>query len=152
MIRDMTPASSNEFDRFLEAQSRVYDQVVEELTSGRKSSHWMWFIFPQVRGLGHSAMAQRFAIASLDQARRFANHFVLGQRLRQCTRLVLHFQGREISDIFRFPDDLKFRSSMTLFAITAPEEPLFNSALKKYFDGQRDLRTLGILGLNDGEN
>lgn len=148
----MTSASSIEFGHFLEAQSRVYDRVVEELTSGHKSSHWMWFIFPQVGGLGHSAMAQRFAIASLDQARRYAHHFLLGRRLRQCTRLVLDVQGRNISDIFGFPDDLKFRSSMTLFATTAPEEPLFNSALKKYFAGQRDLRTLEILGLNDGQN
>jgi uncharacterized protein (DUF1810 family) len=150
MITGMTPDSSNEFDHFLEAQSRVYDQVVEELTRGQKRSHWMWFIFPQVRGLGHSAMAQRFAIDCLDQARRYALHILLGQRLRQCTRLVLDVQGRGISDILGFPDDLKFRSSMTLFEIAAPEEPLFNSALKKYFAGQRDLRTLEILGLNDG--
>src|SRR5271167_1468847 len=133
----MTPASSSEFDHFLEAQSGIYDQVVEELTRGQKSSHWMWFIFPQVSGLGRSAMAQRFAIASLDQAKRYAHHVLLGQRLRQCTRLVLDVEDREISDIFGFPDDLKFCSSMTLFAITAPEEPLFNIALKKYFAGQR---------------
>jgi uncharacterized protein (DUF1810 family) len=95
-------------------------------------------------------MAQRFAIGCLDQARGYADQILLGQRLRQCTRLVLDVPGREISDIMGFPDDLKFRSSMTLFEIAAPEEPLFSSALKKYFAGQRDLRTLEILGFNDG--
>jgi uncharacterized protein (DUF1810 family) len=110
----------------------------------------MWFVFPQVRGLGHSAMAQRFAIDNLGQARRYARLILLGQRLRQCTRLVLEVRGREISDILGYPDDLKFRSSMTLFEIAASEEPLFNAALKKYFAGQRDLRTLEFLGLSDG--
>jgi uncharacterized protein (DUF1810 family) len=146
----MTPDSSSEFDHFLQAQNPVYDQVVEELTRGQKRSHWMWFVFPQVRGLGHSAMAQRFAIDNLGQARRYARHILLGQRLRQCTRLVLEVRGREISDILGYPDDLKFRSSMTLFEIAASEEPLFNAALKKYFAGQRDLRTLEFLGLSDG--
>lgn len=150
MFACMTPGTSSEFEHFLEAQNGVYDQVVEELTRGQKRSHWMWFIFPQVRGLGRSAMAQRFAIHCLDQARRYAHHILLGQRLRQCTRLVLDVQGREISDILGCPDDLKFRSSITLFEIAAPEEPLFHSALKKYFAGQRDLRTLETLGLNDG--
>ena len=119
MFACMTPGTSSEFEHFLEAQNGVYDQVVEELTRGQKRSHWMWFIFPQVRGLGRSAMARRFAIHCLDQARRYAHHILLGQRLRQCTRLVLDVQGREISDILGCPDDLKFRSSMTLFEIAA---------------------------------
>ena len=144
----MTTDSSNEFDHFLDAQSRVYDQVVEELTCGQKRSHWMWFIFPQIQGLGHSTMAHRFAIDSLDQARRYAHHPLLGQRLRQCTRLVLEVQERKISDILGYPDDLKFHSSLTLFAIAAPEEPVFDAALAKYFAAQRDSRTLEVLALN----
>jgi uncharacterized protein (DUF1810 family) len=134
-----------EFAHFLEAQAPVYDQVMAELSRGEKRSHWMWFIFPQVRGLGRSFMAQRFALQSLDQARRYASHPVLGRRLRECTRLVLAVQDRCVSDIFGYPDDLKFHSSMTLFALAAPEEPLFHSALAKFFKGLQDLKTVEIL-------
>jgi uncharacterized protein (DUF1810 family) len=138
--------ADDEFEHFLAAQNPVHDQVRAELSEGEKRSHWMWFVFPQIAGLGHSPMARRFALHSLPQARRFAAHPVLGRRLRDCTRLVLQVQGRQISDIFGFPDDLKFHSSMTLFALAVPEEPLFESALAKYFGGRRDAGTLGILG------
>jgi uncharacterized protein (DUF1810 family) len=130
-----------EFEHFVKAQDPVYQQVVEELTHGQKRSHWMWFIFPQIKGLGRSAISERFAIQSLEQARRYANHEVLGYRLRECTRLVLGVENRTISDIFGYPDDLKFYSSMTLFAMAAPEEPLFSAALDKYFSGKGDMKT-----------
>ncbi len=141
--------ADDEFEHFLTAQNPVHDQVVAELSEGEKRSHWMWFVFPQLTGLGHSPMARRFALHSLPQARRYAAHPVLGRRLRDCTRLVLQLHGRQISDIFGFPDDLKFHSSMTLFALAAPEEPLFDSALAKYFNGRRDAGTLRILEMND---
>jgi uncharacterized protein (DUF1810 family) len=138
--------SPAEFDHFLEAQRPVYDQVVEELAHGQKRSHWMWFIFPQIKGLGRSATSERFAIQSLEQARRYASHVPLGQRLRECTRLVLGVRNRTVSEIFGYPDDLKFHSSMTLFAMAAPDEPLFHIALEKYFAGEWDAKTLEILG------
>jgi uncharacterized protein (DUF1810 family) len=139
--------SDNEFARFLDAQQPVIGQVIQELTAGEKRSHWMWFIFPQVIGLGQSHMARRFAIPSVEAARRYAGHLILGERLRQCARLVYEVQNREISDIFGCPDDLKFHSSMTLFALAVPEETIFASALEKYFAGQKDANTIKILGL-----
>jgi uncharacterized protein (DUF1810 family) len=140
--------SAEEFDHFVEAQRPVYDQVVEELTKGQKRSHWMWFIFPQIKGLGRSAMSERFALQSLEQARRYAAHLLLGQRLRECTRLVLEVPNRSVSEIFGYPDDLKFHSSMTLFAIANPEEPFFKSTLEKCFARKRDAKTLEILDLD----
>jgi uncharacterized protein (DUF1810 family) len=106
----------------------------------------MWFVFPQLAGLGSSGMAQKFAIHSLDEARRYLAHPVLGQRLRECTRLVLAVPDRTVDQIFGYPDNLKFRSSMTLFSVAAPEEPLFAAALAKYFGGQPDDQTLQLLG------
>lgn len=138
---------SDEFDHFLEAQQPVIDQVMRELAAGEKRSHWMWYIFPQVIGLGQSYLAQRYAIHSLEQARRYAAHPILNERLRQCTRLVWEVQNRNISDIFGYPDDLKFHSSMTLFASAVPDDPLFAFALDKYFAGRKDAKTLEILGL-----
>lgn len=140
-------ASSTEFDHFVEAQKPVYDRVVAELRHGEKRSHWMWFIFPQIKGLGFSATSQRFAIQSPEQAGRYVDHPLLGQRLRKCTQLVLKAEGRTASDIFGHPDDLKFHSSMTLFALAASEEPLFKAALEKYFAKGQDLKTLQILGV-----
>lgn len=131
--------------RFLEAQAPLYDQVLAELRDGRKRSHWIWFIFPQLAGLGHSAMAHRFAIASLDEARAYLAHPVLGARLRECSRLVLAVQERSIHDIFGSPDDLKFRSSMTLFSRADLAEPVFQQCLLKYFAGQGDPQTLALL-------
>ena len=131
--------------RFLTAQEGVYDTVLAELRAGRKSSHWIWFIFPQIAGLGHSAMAQQFAITSLDEAKAYLQHPILGQRLRACTQLVLDVNGRSAEEIFPYPDHLKFRSCMTLFLTAAPDNALFKDALLKYFDGKPDQSTLDIL-------
>ena len=131
--------------RFLDAQERVYDTVLAELRAGRKSSHWIWFIFPQITGLGHSAMAQQLAIASLDEANAYLEHPVLGQRLRECTQLVLDVNGRSAEEIFGYPDHLKFRSCMTLFLTAATDDTIFNNALLKYFDGKPDQKTFDIL-------
>lgn len=135
--------------RFLDAQGVVYDDVVYELSAGRKTSHWMWFIFPQIRGLGHSSTAQHFAISSLDEARAYLAHPVLGARLRECTHVVLQIQNRSVEQIFGSPDNLKFRSSMTLFlqasAPSSADHQLFSSALEKFFDGEPDSLTLSLL-------
>lgn len=128
--------------RFLEAQAGVYEQVLGELRAGRKRSHWIWFIFPQIAGLGHSPTAQRYAIRSLSEAEAYMQHPVLGARLRECTAVVNHTEGSSIHQIFGSPDDLKFRSSMTLFAQAANDNELFLAALKKYFSGEPDALTL----------
>jgi uncharacterized protein (DUF1810 family) len=128
--------------RFIDAQERVIEDVLDELRAGRKTSHWMWFVFPQIKGLGSSSMAQRYALASRDEALAYHEHPVLGARLRQCTRLVLEVEGRPVEQIFGYPDDLKFRSCMTLFAQAAPQQPLYRAALEKYFAGEPDRRTL----------
>jgi uncharacterized protein (DUF1810 family) len=135
-----------DLQRFVDAQDRVYARVVSELRAGRKTSHWMWFVFPQVAGLGSSPMAQRYAITSLDEARAYLAHPVLGTRLVECAQLVLDVRGRDISDILGYPDDLKFCSSMTLFAALEESPSIFDAALKQYFGGQPDARTLEILG------
>lgn len=124
--------------RFVDAQDHVFDAVVAELRQGRKKGHWIWFVFPQIAGLGSSPMAQRYAIASLPEASAYLAHPVLGPRLRECTRLVNLVEGRTIGEIFPFPDDLKFRSSMTLFAHATAGNELFLHALEKYFAGQFD--------------
>ncbi len=131
--------------RFLDAQGRVYDTVLAELRAGRKSSHWIWFIFPQITGLGHSSMAQEFAITSLDEAKAYLQHPVLGPRLRACTQLVLDVNGRSAEEIFGHPNYLKFRSCMTLFLTAAPDNTLFSEALLTYFDGKPDQKTFDIL-------
>jgi uncharacterized protein (DUF1810 family) len=131
--------------RFVGAQSRCYERVCDELREGQKQSHWMWFIFPQLKGLGHSTMANLFAISSISEAEAYLQHPILGSRLRQCTDLVLQVEGRSIEQIFDGPDDLKFRSSMTLFASTSLETKIFRDALQKYFAGRRDPLTLGLL-------
>ena len=131
--------------RFLDAQDRVYDAVLEELRAGRKSSHWIWFVFPQFAGLGHSGMAQKFAITSLDEAKAYLQHPVLGPRLRACTQLVLDVEERGAEEIFGYPDYLKFRSCMTLFLTAATDNTIFKDALLKYFDGKPDQLTLDIL-------
>lgn len=128
--------------RFLDAQDAVYAQVCEELRQGRKTSHWMWFIFPQIRGLGSSETAQYFAIGSSQQAIAYAAHPVLGSRLQECTRLVLRTENKSVERIFGYPDNLKFHSSMTLFARTAEENQVFLEALKRYFQGKLDTQTL----------
>jgi uncharacterized protein (DUF1810 family) len=131
--------------RFLDAQSHVYNRVLAELRSGEKQSHWMWFIFPQIKGLGRSPTAQTFAISSRQEADAYAQHAVLGARLRECTQLVNAVENRTASQIFGFPDDLKFHSSMTLFASTATDNHLYLEALKKFFAGKLDPQTLARL-------
>ena len=128
--------------RFLDAQTPVIEQVRAELRAGCKRGHWMWFVFPQIAGLGHSDMARKFAIASLDEARAYAAHEILGPRLRECAALVVAVEGRSIEEIFGAPDDLKFHSSMTLFSRAAPQEPVFKDALQKYFGGEEDRATV----------
>jgi len=136
-------------ERFMSAQAAVFPRVVEELHAGEKRSHWIWFIFPQIKGLGHSSQAEYYGIGSLQEAADYLRHPVLGERLRQCTRLVTQVEGRDLSRILGSPDDLKFRSSMTLFARAAEEAGLdaadFNDALKKYFNGEGDPLTLAML-------
>ena len=122
--------------RFVEAQNPVFEQACEELRDGEKRSHWMWFIFPQIQGLGHSPMAERFAISSRGEGAAYSEHPILGPRLWECTRLVNLVEGRTVSEIFGFPDDLKFHSSMTLFAAVRGENGVFLEALRKYFGGK----------------
>lgn len=131
-----------DLQRFIDAQDPVFEQVCSELRIGQKRGHWMWFIFPQLRGLGNSQMATRFAISSRNEAEAYLNHSVLGPRLRECTRLVLLVEGRSIEQIFGYPDDLKFRSSMTLFASTTSENQIFKDAIQKGFAGELDRLTI----------
>jgi len=134
-----------DLQRFVDAQSHCFTQVCRELSEGHKQSHWMWFIFPQLRGLGHSAMANRYAISSRHEAEAYLKNPILGSRLRYCTQLVMLVEGRSIDQIFEDPDHLKFRSSMTLFASTAIENTLFKDALQKYFAGKLDPLTIDRL-------
>jgi uncharacterized protein (DUF1810 family) len=131
--------------RFVEAQDPVYETVLAELRAGAKRSHWIWFVFPQVRGLGHSATAARYGISSLDEARAYLADPVLGPRLRECARLVAGIDGRSADDIFGWPDNLKVRSSMTLFAQATDENAEFRAVLDKFYDGEDDPATIELL-------
>ena len=131
--------------RFVEAQDSVYARVLEELRRGQKSGHWMWFVFPQLRGLGHSPMADEYGISSNAEAVAYLEHPILGPRLLECTEIVNQLLGRHIEEIFGFPDYLKFRSSMTLFDHAASKTDIFKAALEKYFDGQHDPLTTDLL-------
>jgi uncharacterized protein (DUF1810 family) len=130
-----------DLERFVDAQALVYDEVRRELKVGRKQSHWMWFIFPQIAGLGQSPMSIRFAIASLDEAKAYLAHSVLGARLRECARLTLDVEGRTAREIFGSIDEMKFRSSMTLFARAAPDDDVFQRCIDKYFSAAPDPAT-----------
>jgi uncharacterized protein (DUF1810 family) len=141
----LTVKEGMNFDHFIAAQDGVYGEVVRELADGDKRSHWMWFIFPQLRGLGYSAMKQKFALGSLDEARRYLEHPMLGARLRECTRLVLATQNRSAEDIFGPVDAMKLRSSMTLFSLASAGDGLFDQVIEKYFAGEKDGRTLELL-------
>jgi uncharacterized protein (DUF1810 family) len=132
-------------ERFVLAQDRIYKQVLAELRSGTKTSHWMWFIFPQVRGLGSSPVSIEYAISSREEAEAYLQHRVLGPRLKECTRLVLDVEGRSAEEIFGSPDEMKFRSSMTLFAQFSPDDDIFARALQQYFGGAPDQLTLDRL-------
>lgn len=131
--------------RFVDAQSLTYDRALAEIRDGRKRSHWMWFIFPQLAGLGVSPMSARFAIASLDEARAYLRHPVLGPRFHECVDVLLQIDGRSAHDVFGSPDDLKLRSCATLFTEVAPPDSVFVRVLDRYFDGRRDERTLALL-------
>jgi uncharacterized protein (DUF1810 family) len=131
--------------RFVDAQRDVYGQVELELKAGRKESHWMWFVFPQLAGLGHSPIAQKFALSSLEEASAYLDHALLGPRLLCCTGLVTSLEGRSIEDIFGFPDYLKFHSSMTLFAHARADNRVFTDALRKYYRAEFDGRTMARL-------
>jgi len=138
----------NDLERFVAAQAPVYAQALGELQAGRKRSHWMWFVFPQLQGLGHSDMARHFGIASLDQARAYLRHPVLGPRLVDCTEAVLAHGDRSLAAIFGAPDDMKFGSSMTLFAHAADGDPsVFRDALALFCNGREDQATLRLLGI-----
>jgi uncharacterized protein (DUF1810 family) len=139
-------ADAFDLERFVLAQGPLMPQVLRELRAGEKRSHWMWFVFPQLAGLGHSPMAQRYAIASLAEAQAYLAHAVLGPRLVECTGLVNAVAGRSVHAIFGSPDDMKFRSSMTLFARAQPETAVFGQALAQYFDCAEDPRTVALLG------
>jgi uncharacterized protein (DUF1810 family) len=131
-----------DLQRFVDAQASVIERAEAELKGGQKRSHWMWFIFPQIRGLGNSPLAVKFAISSMEEAQAYLAHPVLGARLRECSRIVTDVHGRSVGEIFGYPDDLKFHSSMTLFAQAAKEERVFLDAIEKYFGGEMDRGTM----------
>ena len=134
-------------NRFIVAQERMYEPILKELARGEKRTHWIWFIFPQIKGLGNSNTSLFYAIQSLDEAKAYLSHPILGQRLTECCELLIKIQGKRIDQILPPPDDLKLRSSMTLFSVASPETLIFKDVLKKYFNGARDQRTLKMLGM-----
>ena len=136
------PNDRYDLRRFVDAQNSCFESVCSELQDGFKRGHWIWFIFPQIKGLGHSPTAQKFAISSREEAEAYLRHPSLGPRLRECTRLVNLIEGRSISEIFGYPDDLKFRSCMTLFANAARDNQIFIDALEKSCGGKFDPLTL----------
>ena len=148
----MTAAAPVNLERFLEAQRGTYEQALAEIRSGRKQSHWMWFIFPQYDGLGASAMAKRYAIKSVAEAEAYLSHPVLGARLLECAEAALALPGRSASEVFGYPDDLKLRSCATLFAAVSPAGSVFEKLLEKYFAGGRDEGTIRLLNLEGRPN
>ena len=132
-------------DRFLKAQADTYDRALAEIRGGRKRSHWMWYVFPQLAGLGNSPTSVQYAISSRDEAAAFLAHPILGPRLFECAEAVLHIDGRSALDIFGSPDDLKLRSSATLFAAVSPDRSVFHRVIDKYFDGRPDPRTIALM-------
>jgi uncharacterized protein (DUF1810 family) len=147
MVKPEDVSRSNDphdLDRFVHAQAGDYDRALSELRSGRKQSHWMWYIFPQIEGLGQSPMSHRYSIKSAAEARAYLDHSVLGPRLRECAAVVNGIAGRSALEIFGSPDDMKLRSCATLFASVA-DDAVFEEVLQKYFNGQRDKETLRLL-------
>jgi len=134
-----------QLNRFVSAQERVYEGVLEELRDGQKRSHWIWYIFPQIEGLAYSSTSKYYAITGIEEARQYLDHPVLGVRLMECTQILLAIEGRSISQIFGYPDDMKLRSSMTLFAQVSAPRSVFVRVLDKYFNGEHDDKTLRIL-------
>lgn len=137
-----------DLSRFTSVQERIYDSVLAELRVGQKRTHWMWYIFPQIDGLGYSATSKHYAIKSLEEAQQYLNHPVLGKRLLECAEAVFTIEGRSISEIFGYPDNLKLKSSMTLFAYVTGPGSVFVRILDKYFNGERDALTLQIIRTN----
>ncbi len=135
----------HDLNRFVLAQADDYEQALTEIRAGRKRSHWMWYIFPQIDGLGFSSMSRRYAIRSLDEARAYLDHPVLGPRLLECAEAALGIEGRSAHDIFGSPDDMKLRSCATLFAAVTPADSPFCRLLDRFYDGERDARTLQLL-------
>lgn len=146
--KDTPSDRSDPFDlnRFISAQEEVYERALAELRDGRKRSHWMWYIFPQIEGLGHSPTTRQYSIKSLEEARQYLAHPVLGKRLMECAEAVLAVQGLSAGDIFGHPDDWKLQSSMTLFELASGPKSIFAHILDKYFQGKRDLKTLQLVG------
>ena len=134
-----------DLDRFVQAQADDYARALAEIRSGRKRSHWMWYIFPQIDGLGYSSMSRRYSIKSLDEAGAYLDHPVLGPRLVECAEAALGVEGRSAYEIFGSPDDMKLRSNATLFASVTPADSVFARLLDKFFDGKPDGKTLGLL-------
>lgn len=144
---DTGGADPFDLNRFTDAQEPVYDSILGELQNGQKRTHWMWFVFPQIDGLGHSPTAQFYAIKSIEEARAYLKHPVLGPRLKECAEAILLVEGRSASAVFGYPDDLKLRSSMTLFAFIAedPANSVFTRVLNRYYGGEQDHATLQII-------
>jgi uncharacterized protein (DUF1810 family) len=136
---------SYDLERFVEAQEGVYEEVIAELKRGSKTGHWMWYIFPQIKGLGISEISERYSISSIDEATAYVEHPILGGRLKECTQLVMEVDGKLAQEIFGYPDYLKFRSCMTLFSQATQDNQLFEDALTKYFEDKHDPKTLDIL-------
>ncbi len=135
---------ASDLSRFLDAQRYDYDTALREIRAGRKRSHWMWYIFPQIQGLGFSSTAQYYAIRDLEEAKDYLAHPVLGARLKEITAALLSLDGLSAHEIFGYPDDLKLRSCMTLFSLAAPDEPLFSDVIEKYYGGDADSRTVQL--------
>lgn len=136
-----------DLNRFISAQEEVYERAIAELRDGLKRSHWMWFIFPQIDGLGHSPTTRHYSIKSLEEARQYLAHPVLGRRLKECAEAVMAVQGQSAADIFGHPDDWKLQSSMTLFELVSVPQSVFGRVLDKYYQRKRDTRTLQIIGI-----
>ena len=132
-------------NHFLSAQQSIYPQVLKELRNAKKTTHWIWFIFPQIEGLGHSSTAKYYSIKSIDEANKYLAHPILRERLLECANIILKLDGKSADEIFGYPDNLKLRSCMTLFNFVAPEEKVFADILKKYFAGESDEQTISIL-------
>ena len=132
-------------NRFIRAQENIYPQVVNELQNGKKTSHWMWFIFPQIEGLGFSSTSKYYSIKTIEEAKEYVMHPLLGKRLLECSNILLNIKGKSAESIFGYPDHLKLQSSMTLFTFISPESPAFPGVLNKYFNNEKDQKTLDIL-------
>ena len=141
---------THELDRFVRAQEGDYERALAEVRAGRKRTHWMWYIFPQLEGLGSSSMAKRYGIKSMEEARAYLEHPILGPRLVECMEAVLAVEGRTAHEIFGSPDDLKLQSCATLFACVAGKDSVFDRVVEKYYEGERDIRTLELLEESSG--